>query len=43
MILLKDIKYVVKVATTTWKNIYQLHQPNDFDVHVDDNDDEDEE
>ena len=43
MILLKDIESMVKVATTTWKNIYQLHQPSNFVVHVDDNDDEDEE
>ena len=43
MILLEDIEYVVKTTTTTWKSIYQLHQPSDFVVHVDDKDDEDEE
>lgn len=43
MIFLKDIEYVVKVATTTWKNIYKLHQPSDFFVHFDNKDDEDKE
>lgn len=41
MILLKDIEYVMKVGTTTWKNIYKLHQPSGFILHVDDKDDED--
>ena len=40
MILLNNIKYVVKVATSTWKNIYKLHQPSDFIVHVNDKDDD---
>ena len=43
MILIKDIKCVVNVATTTWKNIYKLHQPNDFFVHIDDKDDDEDE
>lgn len=43
MILLKDIKYVVKETTITCKKIYQLDQPSDFVFHVDDKDDEDEE
>ena len=37
-ILLKDIKYVVKSNTTTWKNIYGLHKPSDYIVKVDDKD-----
>ena len=46
MILVNDIEHVVKIATTTWKNIYKLHQQSDFVIHVsdkedDDNDDED--
>lgn len=43
MIMLKDIEYVVKEATKAWENIYKLHQPSDFVVHVDDKDDEYEE
>ena len=34
MILVNDIEHVVKIATTIWKNIYKLHQPSDFVVHV---------
>ena len=43
MILLKDIEYVVKEDTNTWKKMYKLHQPSDFFVHVNDKDDQDEE
>lgn len=43
VIVLKDVEYVVKEGTTTLKNIYQLHEPNDFVVHFDDKDEEDEE
>ena len=43
MILMKDIEYVVKAATTTWKKIYNLHQPSDFFVHINYKDDDDEE
>ena len=41
MILVNDIEHVVISATTTWKNIYNLHQKSDFVVHVNDIDDED--
>ena len=41
MILLKEIEYVVKEATKTWKNIYKLHQPSDSIVHVNEKDDGD--
>ena len=40
---MKDIESVVKSATATWKNIYQLHQPIDFVVHVDEKVGDDEE
>ena len=43
MILIKDIEYVVKEATTTWKNIYRLHQPSDFVVQINDKHEDDEE
>lgn len=39
MMLLNNIKYVVKVART-WKNTYKLHQPSDFIVHVNGKDDD---
>lgn len=41
LVLMKDIEFVVKYITTTWKNIYNLHQPSDFIFHVSDKDDED--
>lgn len=43
MILLKNIEYVMKVSTNTWKNIYKLHKPSDFFVHVNEKDDDDDE
>ena len=36
LLLIKDIESVIKSATTSWKNIYNLHQPSDFLVHVSD-------
>lgn len=41
LVLIKDIESVVKTTTTTWKNIYNLHQLGDHVVHIDDKDDED--
>ena len=38
LILLKDIESMLKSNTTTWKNIYGLHKPSEFFVHVDDKD-----
>ena len=35
MILLKDIEYVMKKNTITWRHIYQLHRHRDFVVHID--------
>ena len=40
MILLSNIEYVVKVAKMTWKNIYKLHQPSDFFIHINEKDDD---
>ena len=34
LILMKDIEYFVKSATTTWKNIYHLHKPREYPVEV---------
>ena len=34
LIVMKDIESVVKSATTTWKNIYNLHQLGDIFIHV---------
>lgn len=42
LILLKDIESVVQSTTITGNNIYGLHKPNDFVVHVDHKDGEDE-
>ena len=33
---------MVQSTTTTWKNIYGLHKPSEFFVHVDGKDGEDE-
>ena len=38
--LMKDIQHVVKNATNTWINVYNLHQPSDFLVDVNDDDDD---
>ena len=40
-ILVNGIEHVVKTTTTTWKDIFNLHQKSDFFVHVNDIDDED--
>ena len=42
LVMIKDIKSVVKTTTTTWKNIYKLHKLDDFFVHVSDQEDEEE-
>ena len=42
LIFLKDIESSVQSTSTTWKNIYGLHKPNDFVMHVNDKDGEDE-
>lgn len=41
LVLIKDIEHIVKSAIETWKNFYHLHNPIDFPVTM--NDDEDEE
>ena len=38
LILINDIEHVVKNATNTWKNIYNLHKKSDFVVNVSDKD-----
>ena len=32
LILMKDIEYVVRNATSTWKNIYHLHKPSEHPI-----------
>ena len=43
LILLQDIKHVVKNATIMWKNVHLLHKQSDFPVEVKDDDSDDEE
>ena len=42
LILIKDIKHVLRNAKNTWKSIYLLHKQSDFPIQVDDKDEEEE-
>ena len=37
---MKDIEYVVRNATNTWKNIYLLHKLSDQTMEIKDDDDD---
>ena len=40
LILINGIEHVVKNATNTWKNIYNLHKKSNFVVNVSDKEDD---
>ena len=38
---MKDIKYVEKNATNTWRNVFHLHKMSEYLVEIKDDDDSD--
>ena len=41
LVLMKDIAYVVRNATNTWRNVYHLHKPSEKPMEIKDDDDDD--
>ena len=41
LVLMKDIEYVVKNATNTWRNVFYLHKLSEYPVEIKDDDDDD--
>ena len=40
LVLMKDLEYVVRNATNTWRNVYYLHKLSDQLVEIKDDDDD---
>ena len=37
---MKDIEYLVKNATNTWRNVFHLHKLSEYPMEIKDNDDD---